>query len=466
MPIAGANLPPAPIKQVLGGGGHTIALLTDGTVWTWGNNEYGKLGNNLANSNLIDTTYDSSLPQQVHGPDNVGYLSNIVAISAGEIHNTALKSDGTVWTWGWNAFGQLGDGTTIDAHTPVQVAGLSNIVAISARAYHGLALKSNGTLWGWGDNRYGQLGLGTQDLDPHPTPAQVVGITNPAIISAAYATSLVLMSNGTVLMWGTSTEGELGQGVFNDFSYSPIPVPGISNVVAISAGFQEPEALTSNGIIWMWGYGNLGQLGDDNVVNTDVPGPVLNLSNMIFAGLTGDRDSCGIRVDHTVWTWGRNYNGQLGLGTADILPHPLPVEVPPFGNATVTWVQTPDWHSLAIEADGTLWEWGENEWGQLGNGTTNDSWRPTLVVWPTPTNPPAAPITFNTAGKLSNGSFQITFTNNPGALFTAQTAACLPVIQTNWTGLGAVVEVSPGQFQFTDPPAANSSTRFYRIVSP
>ena len=299
--LVGANLPPAPIKQVLGGGGHTIALLTDGTVWTWGNNEYGKLGNNLANSNLTETTYDSSLPQQVHGPGDVGFLSNIVAISAGEIHNTALKSDGTIWTWGLNASGQLGDGTTNNAHTPVQVIDLTNVVAISARAYHGLALKSDGTLWGWGDNRYGQLGLGTQDLNPHPTPAQVVGITNPASFSAAYATSLVLMSNGTVMMWGTSTQGELGQGVFNDFSYNPILVPGISNVVSISAGFQEPEALKSDGTIWMWGYGNLGQLGNSNDINTDVPGPVLNLTNMILAGLTGDRDSCGIRADHTVW---------------------------------------------------------------------------------------------------------------------------------------------------------------------
>jgi alpha-tubulin suppressor-like RCC1 family protein len=464
--LLGANLPPAPIKQVLGGGGHTIALLTNGTVWTWGNNEYGKLGNNLFNTNLSDNTYNTNLPQQVHGPNNVGYLSNIVAISAGEIHNTALKSDGTVWTWGLNAYGQLGDGTTNDAHTPVQVMGLSNVVAISARAYDGMALRSDGTLWAWGDNRYGELGLGTQDLNPHPIPAQVLGITNPASIAAAYATSLALMSNGIVWMWGTSTEGELGQGVFNDYSYSPIQVPGISNVVSISAGFQEPEALKSDGTIWMWGYGNLGQLGNGNDVNTDIPGPVLTLSNMILSGFTGDRDSCGLRSDHTVWTWGRNYNGQLGIGTADQIPHTLPVEVPAFGNALVTWVQTPDWHSLALEADGTLWEWGENEWGQLGNGTTNDSWSPTMVVWPASNSPPAVPITFRRSSMLANGSFQITFTNNPGALFTAQTVTSLPAHLTNWTGLGAVLEVSPGQFQFTDNQASTSPFRFYRIVSP
>src|SRR5262245_30779603 len=139
-----ANLPPSPIREVWGGGRHTMALLNDGSVWTWGSDVSGKLGDNQVSASYSDLSHDSLVPLRVHGPGNAGYLNSIVAISAGESHNMALRSDGTVWTWGWNALGQLGNGTTNDAHTPVQVTGLSNVVAISGRAYHCLALQSDG----------------------------------------------------------------------------------------------------------------------------------------------------------------------------------------------------------------------------------------------------------------------------------------------------------------------------------
>jgi len=199
-----ANLPPSPIRQVWGGGRHTMALLNDGSVWTWGSDVSGKLGDNRVCSSYNDFSHDSLMPLHVHGPGNVGYLNSIIAISAGESHNTALRSDGTVWTWGWNALGQLGNGTTNDAHTPVQVAVVSNVVAISARAYHCLALESDGSLWAWGWNAGGQLGDGT--TTDSRFPKRVAGITNPAMISAAYKISLVLMPDGTVKVWGTDTK--------------------------------------------------------------------------------------------------------------------------------------------------------------------------------------------------------------------------------------------------------------------
>jgi alpha-tubulin suppressor-like RCC1 family protein len=221
---ANASSPPSPIRQVWGGGRHTIALLSDGSVWTWGSDVSGKLGDGQVSPSYNVTNNDSLVPIRVHGTGNVGYLSSIVAISAGESHNLALKSDGTVWAWGWNAFGQLGNGTTNDAHTPVQVVGLSNVVAISGRGYHSLALKSNGTLWGWGWNTSGQLGTGNTSAF-ESLPVQTVGLTNPAAISAAYTISLALMSNGTVKVWGTDRKGEMGQGLTGVFSYTPISVP-------------------------------------------------------------------------------------------------------------------------------------------------------------------------------------------------------------------------------------------------
>ena len=353
------NLPPSPIVQIWGGGQHTMALLRDGSVWTWGSDYAGKLGDNQFCVSYADTSHDSPIPLKVHGPGNVGYLNSVIATSAGESHNIALRSDGTVWAWGWNGYGQLGDGTTNDAHTPVEVIGLSNVVAISGRGYHCLAMKSDGTLWTWGWDYYGQLGT-YLPAGFSSVPIQVVGVTNPVSISAGYSTSLILLTNGTVQMWGTSKYDDMGT---VGQSYTPITVTGISNVVSAAANFQEPEVLKSDGTIWMWGGNGYGQLGDGNTNDQMIPGPVLNLTNMIYAGVTGDRDNCAIRGDHTVWTWGRNYNGQLGIGTADYDLHTEPVQVPPFGSADVIIVQTPDWHSLALEADGTMWAWGENPIG-------------------------------------------------------------------------------------------------------
>ena len=456
------NLPPSPIKEVWGGGRHTMALLQDGSVWTWGSDVSGKLGDNLVSASYTDTSHDSFLPLRVHGPGNAGYLNSIIAISAGESHNTALKSDGTVWTWGWNALGQLGNGTTNDSHTPVQVVGLSNVVAISARGYHCQALKSDGTVWGWGWNSWGQLGNGST-TNIVVTPVQVLGLTNPAAISAGYMISIARMSNGTVQVWGTDHYGEMGQGISNFFSYTPVQVPGLSNVVSISADFQEPEALKSDGTIWMWGWNNLGQLGNGTAYNTNRPTQVVGLTNMIFAGATGDRDNCAIGADHSVWTWGRNYNGQLGIGTADTNVHDVPIQVPAFGSAPVVLVQTPDWHSIALESDSTLWEWGSNDHGQLGNGTTNDAWSPTPVQWPLVAALPTITLAGN---KLNDGRFQFTFTNNPGARFTAWTATDPGFPATGWTPLGSVLEISPGQFQFATSQPISDPKRFFRVGSP
>jgi alpha-tubulin suppressor-like RCC1 family protein len=294
-------------------------------------------------------------------------------------------------------------------------------------------------------------------------PAQVIGLTNPATISAGYATSVVLMSNGTVQIWGTSTHGELGQGLFGDHSYTPITVPGLSNVASISSGFQEPEALLSNGTIWMWGYGNLGQLGDGGTNDTNIPGQVLDLTNMIFAGATGDRDSCAIRADHTVWTWGRNYNGQLGIGMADQVPHSLPVQVPDFGNGGyVVMVQTPDWHSLALRSDGTLWGWGSNDHGQLGNDTTNDAFSPVEVEWPAPTNAVTPLLLSITQLPDLEGSAVLALPTAGGVSYTIQFNTNLG--STNWSDYTNFTGNGLNQQITVAVPALNS--QFFRVRSP
>lgn len=191
---------------------HTLELKDDGTVWARGNNSYGQLGDG--------TTKDSSTAVQVTGPDGTGYLGDVIAIAAGGYHSLALRSDGTVWAWGYNVYGQLGDDTTTDRRTPVQVKGpdgngyLTNVTAIAAGPYHNLARKSDGTVWAWGRNFDGQLGDGTKT--DRRTPVQVKGpdgygyLTNVIAISTGPADSFAQKSDGTVWGWGRASFSWLG----------------------------------------------------------------------------------------------------------------------------------------------------------------------------------------------------------------------------------------------------------------
>ena len=161
------------VTSIWGGARHLIVLKSDGTVWDWGYNWFGKLGDG--------TLQDRHTPIQVHGPGDAGYLNSITAIMGGESHNFALRSDGTVWSWGWNSFGQLGDGTYVDRHTPVQVSGLTSVTALGGRGYHSLALKSDGTVWTWGYNAAGELGYETSSSPcPPPMPSTPLSNSNSA----------------------------------------------------------------------------------------------------------------------------------------------------------------------------------------------------------------------------------------------------------------------------------------------
>ena len=177
VPSAGEKKMQVAGQKVAGGPYHSLTLKNDGTVWAWGRNDFGELGNG--------TTTSRYTPVQVKG------LTNVVAIAAGYDHSLALRSDGTVWAWGLNGNGQLGDGTTTNRTTPVQVKGLTNVVAIAAGVYHSLAIRSDGTVWTWGYNTYGQLGDGT--TTNKTTPVQVKGLTNVVAIAAGVYHSLALI---------------------------------------------------------------------------------------------------------------------------------------------------------------------------------------------------------------------------------------------------------------------------------
>jgi alpha-tubulin suppressor-like RCC1 family protein len=271
--LTAAATPLTGITAVRGGFWHTLALKSDGTVWAWGNNDWGQLGNGSATPSYGGVAYAA----QVTG------LSNVVAIAAGHWHSVAVKSDGSVWTWGLNSTswdanrnGQLGDGTTTTRLTPVRVLGvggvgyLSGVAKVAAGASFTLALKSDGTVYGWGTNLEGELGNGNKTTSLTPVQAGVSNITD---LAAGYWLSLALKSDGTVWAWGQNDMGQLGNGTTQALTgiSTPAAVSGLSSVTAIHAGVSFGVALKSDGTVWAWGENASGQLGNGTSSNSSTP---------------------------------------------------------------------------------------------------------------------------------------------------------------------------------------------------
>ncbi|MDO8140263.1 MAG: carboxypeptidase regulatory-like domain-containing protein [Candidatus Brocadiales bacterium] len=348
--------------QIASGGDHTIALKSDGTVWAWGYNEHGELGDGTTTTEF---PYGKTTPIQVSG------LRGVTAIAGREFHSIALKSDGTVWAWGSNSFGKLGDGTTTDRTTPVQVSGLSGITAIAVGRSHSIALKSDGTVWAWGGNYSGQLGDGT--TTNRTFPVQISGLSGVTAIASGDDHTIALKSNGTVWTWGYNGYGALGDGTTTDRT-TPVQVNGFSGVTAIAGGGYHTLAIKSDGMVWTWGYNGYGLLGDGTRTDRTTPVQVSDLSG-VTAIAGGQRHSIALKSDGTVWAWGYNYFGQLGDGTTTDRTTPVQVS----GLSGVSAITGGYYHTIALKSDGRVWTWGYNEYGQLGDGTTTDRTTPVQV---------------------------------------------------------------------------------------
>jgi alpha-tubulin suppressor-like RCC1 family protein len=253
------------IISVAAGFDYSIALKNDGTVWAWGNNMWGVLGNATSLS-------------EFH-PIQINNLSGIIAISAGTEHCLALKNDGTVWSWGWNAAGCLGDGSSVAKRpTPAPIAALSNIKAIAANgSLHSMALKNDGTVWTWGDNFYGQIGDGTS-IEKH-VPVQLTSISNIAAIGTGERHSFAIRNDGTLLAWGWNGNGQLGVDFnFSFFQSTPFNVPAFLGIKRIAGGSFHSIVQKTDGSILTMGNNIYGQLGDgSNVVNRYMPANVPGL---------------------------------------------------------------------------------------------------------------------------------------------------------------------------------------------
>lgn len=353
----------AGVTAISAGWYHTCALFGNGGVKCWGANDSGKLGDG--------TTESSSTPVAVSG---LG--SGVTAISAGADHTCALTDAGGVECWGGNVIWQLGDGTTHDSSVPVAVSGLtSGVTAITAGADHTCALTDTGAVECWGFNMRGQVGVATNADTSTPVVVSGLGSAVQAIEAGAYH-SCALTSSGAVDCWGADEVGELGDGKTHDRSI-PVAVAGLaSGVTAISAGYQHTCALTGAGGVECWGFYFLGTQ-DGASDESSTPVAVSGLESGVTAISSGDYHTCALTSAGGVECWGSNDYGQLGDGTTESSSTPVAVAGLASG---VSAISGGGWeYTCALTNVGQVMCWGINDYGQLGDGTTESRLTPVAV---------------------------------------------------------------------------------------
>jgi alpha-tubulin suppressor-like RCC1 family protein len=319
-------------SEVSGGGEHSLGVRQNGTAWSWG--QVGKLGNNT-------TTGDVSSPVSV-----VGGFTDWCNISAGTNFSLAIRTNSTIWSWGAQAEGQLGDGTTTTRSSPVSVVGgFTDWCQVSAGNNHSAAVRTNGTIWGWGCNAGGRLG--DNNTANVSSPVSVVGgLTNWCGVSAGGKHTLGLNTSGVLWAWGYGSYGRLGDNSTAGKSSPVSVVGGFTDWCQISAGKYHSAAVRTNGTLWTWGYGHQGQIGDNaGVVIRSSPVSVVGGFTDWCQATAGSQDSFGLRSNGTIWSWGCNGSGRLGDGTTTNRSSPVSV----VGGFT-------DWFKIAcsINQDQTL----------------------------------------------------------------------------------------------------------------
>lgn len=286
-----------------------FAIKSDGTLWAWGNNNTGQLG-------LGDTTNRSS-------PVQVGALTNWLRVSGGSYSAYAIKTDGTLWGWGSGGSGQLGKGNTNSYSSPVQIGSGTNWAWVEAGAiFAAYAIKTDGTLWSWGYNGNGQLGLG--NITDYSSPKQVGALTNWLKLSSGSYSAYAVKTDGTLWSWGLNNAGRLGLGNTTNYS-SPKQIGALTSWSSIEGGSAYAMAIRTNGTLWGWGNNaGTGCLGNGNTTNYSSPIQIGSLTN--WSSLScGNAHTLATKTDFTLWSWGQAGQGQLGLGNTTYYSSPKQV---------------------------------------------------------------------------------------------------------------------------------------------
>jgi alpha-tubulin suppressor-like RCC1 family protein len=341
------------------GGNSTIIIDENDNMFACGLNYSWQLG--IGSTYFSTDTLVEVLPK-----------SNWKNISCGNFHTLAIRNDGTLWAWGKNEYGQLGNGTTQNQATPIQI-GIDTDWDETNTGYHfSVAKKKNGTLWAWGRNLFGQLGLGDKNNRLIPTK-----ISNA--IWKKFTTGnvhiLAIKDDGTLWAWGNSYNGQVGDGSTNESILEPKMISSNSDWMSISSEGLHTLAIKGNGTLWAWGNNINGTLGIDSMI-TSIKSPIQvgNESNWRFIN-TSESNSAAIKKDGTLWIWGGNEYGQLGF--EDSLAQFTPLKF----NTDEDWysISMGLFHMGAIKIDNSLYTWGRNNIGQLGIGNTIDSNIPSKI---------------------------------------------------------------------------------------
>ncbi len=408
------------------GSEHMLLVKSDGSLWSWGRDSWGQLGLNGAGN--------KNAPTQIAG------ASGFIDVIARGSFSMALKADGTVWAFGDNSNGRVGPYND-RAKVPVQVTGLSRIVAIGAGwGYSAYAIDEDGNLWSWGANSAGQLGSGLSDIMSHATPALVPGLAGVLAVSASDETALALLSDGTVAAWGYNPEGGLGLAPSSSV-VAPTSIAGLTDLNAIAAANSNTSnghfALDNNGSVWSWGDNTFstvdcGQTRPNSAAYT-LPTEIDKLPAVKqISG--GDGHVLFVTENGTVSGCGTNNWGQLGDGSTT---HTSPENSGPLlakGLLRVTWVAAGNGASAAITDDGGVWTWGKTDSGLSGTGVdgSSDNYNTTPVKLNVNAGIPArypAIFTGTQSGELRNTSIDVGFTPDAadvGKIGRVYIAALLP----------------------------------------
>jgi alpha-tubulin suppressor-like RCC1 family protein len=437
--------------KVAAGGQHSFAILSNGTLYAWGANYTGTLGNGFRGDRLF--------------PTKTPVLDSVLSVVGGGQHSVALRNNGKVWCWGSNFYGQSGRSGTADTALPVLVGGLSNIIGIAAGETHTLAVKNDGSVTGWGNNYDGQLGNDSSGSYFNPNPASVIGLTDVEAVAAGRGFSLALKRDGTVFSWGANSLGVLGNGT-SDASLHPTPVLNLNNVVSIAAGEYHAVALRGDGTVWCWGYNSAGQLGIEGIQFSSVPLQVPGISNIlgIAAGIS---HTLALRSDGRILCWGTNANGQLAIDSTNASSF-SPVQA---NGVTEAYSLAAGTHSLVAKSDGSIWGWGFNDHGQIGDGTWTRRFAPALVVDFFHLPRVEAPVLSLPGGKYIGARTLTISCPTPGAVMTYTLNGSEPTQGGSSIGTGITVSVTTGittlrvkAFKSGLLPSS-SSNAFYTIAS-
>jgi len=319
-------------------------------LYTWGSNSQGQLG-------LGDSGVNRSSPVQV------GFLTNWAQVSMGDDHTLAIKADGTMWSWGLNNNGQLGLNDTARRSSPVQVGSDTNWALIAnIQGVFSLAIRTTGSLWAWGRNNDGQLGQ--NDIINRSSPVQIGAQTDWASVIGANDFSIAIKTTGTMWSWGNNSQGQLGQNIATTIARSsPVQIGSDANWSKISGASDVGIAIRTTGSLWAWGDNSQGQLGQGNVTKRSSPVQIGAQTDWALAEM-GNQFCVATKTTGTMWSWGANNYGRLGQNVSPAVSVSSPVQI----GALTDWskITTGSGHALATKTTGTMWSWGLNNVGQLG----------------------------------------------------------------------------------------------------